>query len=466
MDNYLEEEKKIRNFIKTSLFENYMIKYSSSGINIDEYIDDINANLVIVNNAAQYVYNRYLYTYVNRATTYLKNKYNILIMPNIKNNLNFFENIPVLYIAAGPSLDENIEWIKNNQNKFYIVTVGAAYKKLVEYDIKIDMISSLDEKMEIANIQFKDEYLSKIDENTIFLASIMTSEKVIKKFNQNNIFLFEVFSPFYKDNEVIEGYSVGEITLGILLKMNIKEIYLIGLDLSLNQNTGLTHSDSSASIIDRYNLTEEQNKEIFSVRKGIIKVKGNQRKEVNTISIFYNSIKAMEEILNENNTKTKIYNLSSHGAYFENSISLNLEDIKINNFKDLNYDNKILINSLKQYSKKDLDTDTQIYFKEDIQKVNEIIEVNLFNLENENINTYDELYKCIINLYLSINVNNKIILIIVKNYLMILLPYLSYHFNDKKINNESKKVKKIKETFLLQTKKLLEDYKLCLKRIC
>ena len=37
--------------------------------------------------------------------------------------------MPVLYLAAGPSLDENLDWIEKNQDKFFIVTVGAAYQK-------------------------------------------------------------------------------------------------------------------------------------------------------------------------------------------------------------------------------------------------------------------------------------------------------------------------------------------------
>lgn len=461
MDDFLKEEEKIRKFIKISLLENYMIKFSTTGINIDKYIDNINANLVIVNNASQYDYNRFLYVYVNRVTNYLKKNYKFLSMKDLKKNFDFFNNIPVLYIAAGPSLDENLLWIKENQNKFFIVTIGAAYKKLIKNDIKIDMITTLDEQEKLIELQFDDESISKLSKNTIVLASTITSEKVLEKFDSSNLFLFEVFSPFYKDNEIMEGFSVGEITVGILLKLNIKEIYLIGLDLALDQNTGLTHATESSSSINKYDLNHDQNKEVFSVRKGLIKIKGNHRSEVSTISAFYNSIKAMEEILSKEDRNTKIYNLSLHGAYFENTIPLNLKDINIKSFKELNYNYSNLINLFNKFSKKTLDKNSKLDLEKDLEELNKIINY----LIDMKINLFDEFYESLIKLYSSINVNNKIVLIILKNYFMILLPYLSYCFNDIKMKDESKKIEKIRKVFINQISSLLNDYKVCIKRI-
>ena len=54
---------------------------------------------------------------------------------------------------------------------------------------------------------------------------------------------------------------------------------------------------------------------------------------------------------------------------------------------------------------------------------------------------------------------------IISNYFQMLVPYLSYHFNDIKIKNEKNKVKKIKDIFIKQIKKVIDDYILCLERI-
>ena len=465
MDGYLKEEERIQKFIKNSLFENYMIKFSSTEINIDKYIDTLNTSLNLINNSAQYTYTRYLYSFTNRVTKILKNDYKTMIMNEIQEKFSFFENIPILYIAAGPSLDENIEWIKKYQDKFFIVTIGAAYKKLLLNEIKIDVITTLDEDIMIGDIQFDEQSVAKISPNTIIFASISTHEEVLKKFIQNNLFLYENTVAIYKNNIKFEGFSIGEITLDILLKMNAKKIYLIGLDLALNQETGETHSLNSSSTIAKHNIHVEQNKEIFTTSDGIVKVKGNFKEEVNTLSMFYNSIKALEEIIFNNNKKVDIYNLSSHGAYFENTISTNKNDIEINNFIDANYSTIDFLNLLCTYSKKSLDEDTIILLKEDIKELNKIIKQISFEYENVKIENYKDFYQDTVDLFLSLNVNNKLIVVIFRKYLMMVLPYLSYHFNDAKLKQENKKLKKVRNIYLNQIKRILKDYIFCLERV-
>jgi len=54
---------------------------------------------------------------------------------------------------------------------------------------------------------------------------------------------------------------------------------------------------------------------------------------------------------------------------------------------------------------------------------------------------------------------------ILSNYFSMIIPYLSYHFNDINVKNEAKKVQKIKDIFVKQMKNMLDDYTLCLKRL-
>ena len=138
MDDSLEEEKKISEFITTEGLSNYLIKLSSTGININEYIDNLLSMLHSVRPTA-YDYIRMLYIHANRTTKVLNSKYRVLILNKIKENCEVFNNIPILYLAAGPSLDENIEWIYEHQNKFFIVTIGSVYKKLIHNGIKLDL---------------------------------------------------------------------------------------------------------------------------------------------------------------------------------------------------------------------------------------------------------------------------------------------------------------------------------------
>ena len=207
MDSNLDE-KKIQSFLNEGHLENYLLKFSTTNINVEDYIDKIITSLLI-NKPAQYDYNRRLYIHINRTTKYLNSDYKILHFGRIQKNFNFFDNIPILYIASGPSLDQNLSWIKENQRKFYIVTIGSCYKKLLLNDIKIGMITTLDESYTtISDKQFDDESVSKISKDTIILASTITNEKILEKFNQENLFLYEVFLPYINNNISFSGFSI------------------------------------------------------------------------------------------------------------------------------------------------------------------------------------------------------------------------------------------------------------------
>ena len=50
-------------------------------------------------------------------------------------------------------------------------------------------------------------------------------------------------------------------------------------------------------------------------------------------------------------------------------------------------------------------------------------------------------------------------------YMKIILPYLSYHFNDVKIKNEEKKIIKIENNFIIQLETIIKDYVYFLERM-
>ena len=462
MDNDQIEKSKIDFFLDKGFFYNYLIKTSSTGINIDKYLDNI---LTILNfhQVSSYDYNRFLYTYVNRTTNYIKEGYKILLLNKTKES-NIFENIPILFIAGGPSLDEKIEWIKNNQNKFFIVTIGAVYKKLLENNINIDIITTVDEQEFLNEIQFDNENISKINKNTIFLASSMTNEKILKKLYSKNLFLYELFSPIYKNNLVVSGFSIGEITLDILLKLNIKELYLIGFDLALNQETGDTHSSSSKSVITNLNLKEIQNRDTFHTRKSLIKVKGNFLEEVFTTPLFFKSIKIAEKILSNKNEDIKVFNLSTNGVFIKGSIPKSIEDIDVTKFSDLYFNAYDFLAFLNKNSLDTLSFDTKNSIKDEIFFLENNILTLLNSVKHKNFINFDEFFKNIFKIYESCfeykNLNN-----IIEGYFKIITPYLLYHFNDLKLKNETKKVNKVKEIFTRQIENIILDYISCFKRV-
>ena len=464
MDNQVDESNKIFNFLNINIFNNYLLKFSTTNINIDKYVDNV-LNSLLMSNPTVYDYNRSLYVHLNRTLECLgNNNLKILLFDKIKEKCNFFENIPILYLAAGPSLDGNLDWIRENQNKFFIVTIGAAFKKLLNNNIRIDMITTLDEQEVLSTMQFDDDSISKISKDTIIIASAITSENILKKLYKKNLFIYEVFMPFYKNSRAFSGFSIGEITLNILLNMNAKEIYLIGLDLALNQITGNTHSDGSGSGTSVLDLNKEQERNIFDYRNALLKVKGNFLEEVYTTPIFYSSIKSLEIILSKKEN-TQIYNLSTHGAYFENTKCLEIEKLKANMLTDVSNKNQELIYFLTQNSDIEVSTEILNSLKKEIFFIKKELKNSLEDFKKIKINKFED-FMHFIEKFSIIKKNNFLILDrILLNYFEIVIPYLIYHFNDNEITNEKKKINGIKRVFVKQMNNILDDYIYCLEKV-
>ena len=467
MDSVSEEEKKIGKFLSIHFLENYLIKVSTTGININEYLDKILSCYMLIK-PTSYDYNRFLYTFVNRTTKALFSNYKLLLLNKIKEQFHFPKEIPVLFLSAGPSLSENIDWIKANQNNFFIVSMGASYEKLLLHDIKVDMIFTLDEDyVTLDTTQFSDESVSKISEDTIIMASVITPVDILKKFNQKNLYLYEVFSPFHKNNIEISGFSVGEVTLFILLNMNIKELYLIGLDLALNQKTGDTHFEDKGEASRNYNLeSTTQDRKYFGLRDGTIKIKGNLEDEVHSTALFFTSIKFVNMFLETKNDDVNVYNLSTHGAYFENSIPITVD--KINNLKDIKLNKKELLTSFEKYSATSLEKESKLEIQKEIDFIKNILITDMIDYKNQISLNYEDFFSStvkLISLFTDYEFKQNSISHILKKYVHMILPYLSYYFNEVKIKDEDKKIKHVKQIFIKQIENIIDDYILCLERL-
>ncbi|QEZ88263.1 motility accessory factor [Aliarcobacter cibarius] len=467
MDEENKEEEKIDLFLNIYNYDNYLLKFSTTGINIDNYISKI-LGIMTSKKPMMYDHNRKLYIHLNRTVKRIEEKFNFPQFETISKEFDYFKNIPVLYIAAGPSLDENLEWIKLNQNKFFIVSIGAAYQKLLSNNIRVDIISTVDEGLLLDNLQFNDEAVKKIPAHTIILASSITNDKILNKFNKNRVFIFEIFRKIFQNNIAFNGYSVGEITLHILISLNIKEIYLIGLDLALNQKTGETHSKNSNSNLKTFNLNMIDDRNTFSLDNSTLKVKGNFQEEVVTSGILYNSINFMnQQILKYKPEDVNIYNLSQNGAYFKSTIPTRIEDINIYSFKDIDIKNILIKDNLKVFCKNGLNKNEKLNLSFDIKCIEDFLNIELKEIKDKQFKNFEEFYEyCVERILIELDFTKyKILRVILDKYYLLVIPYLKYYFNEETIKNEDKKVNKIKDIFISQIVDILEDYISIIKKL-
>lgn len=464
MEDLGELEEKIEDFLTTSHLENYLIKFSLLGDKANDKYNILSSH-VYMRNPSTYNFTRWLYSYIFKTTEAINNKYKFLLFNKIQNSLDIFKDIPILYLAAGPSLDKNLDWIKANQNKFFIVAIASVYNKLLNSGVKVDLVTTADEQKWLKRVQFPDDLIKKIEPNTTFFASAFTTQETLKSLKDKNLFIFESYKPFFKDNYCFSGFSVGEISLEIILKLNAKNIFLIGLDLSLNQETGDTHSSGAASGVSKINL-EKDNQNENMAHNSIVNVRGNLFKSVKTIEKLYGSIKEVERKLSLKQQDVNIYNLSQNGAFFEGTTPLELANIDINSFKNIDKENLDFKSIMEKFSKTYLDDFEKSIHKSNIDFLKSNTKESLNYIKNQDFKNYDEFNQYIIDLIEDIEKNNlDIFYRVLLNYYEIVIPYLNYYFNDVKINQEFKKLQKIKNIFASQVEGLIDDYIYCIKRV-
>ena len=217
------------------------------------------------------------------------------------------EKIAVV-VAAGPSLDKNITWIKENRNKIFIFATDTAYKTLQKEQIFSDAVISIDGQ----NISHQ-HFLRKINDKTIFIFDLCGNSSCIRKIkkNGNNIIFTTTGHPLitFAEQTQTTDYSfifanagTGTVTISALdfaNKAGFNEIIVIGADFSFPNKKpyakGTYLEDIYLSNNNRTN-TIEKNYTALMYRTEIIK-----DIKYPTTKILQSYKEAFQKWLNDNN---------------------------------------------------------------------------------------------------------------------------------------------------------------------
>lgn len=372
------------------------------------------SNEIIINQLSQiftqssqmrYPFSEYILS-LKRGYKYFFESENKII--NLSKKYNFLEDKKVLFLGAGVSLAKNIEWLYTNQDKFIIVASSAVLKHLQILDIVPDIIILIDGQKDCMLNQFgvrKEMY-----ENSIILCSIKIDEDLYEIIKNSNIFFMQNSLELFKGFGFLSGITVGDIGIDILLKLGTKELYLLGMDSSIDSKTGKTHigTHSSSRKIDLKNVDNNS----IDFQKNIIHVKGNLQDKVPTFMEYTEMIEQLNSNLLLLDKSYKIYNLSN-GAYFGNTIPLRPENVKLENCEDISKEifRNYLLKNLKQINKQTLNT---LDIK-DIQKEQKILKkLSSFNKEKDFIKNFKILQR---------SFEYSIIINIFDKYFKLILPY-------------------------------------------
>ena len=333
------EFKKTFDFFYGELFIfNHYLKFVNLSDSSKMYMTVIQ-NYLVSQPHILYSYDR-TFLSLSRTNSYISQNFKLLNIKD-KQNLKPF-NKPVLLLAAGPSLQHNIEFVKKNQNYFTIVAIYATLPILEKNGIKPDIITQYDEQdVQVLNTLDKLNDINFFNDS-IFLFASHVNAKLMNSFPKKNIFIFQAMFELKENFGILTSPSIGELSYALLLLFQAKEIYLLGLDLALDSETGKSHMEghSGAGGFNELKELEESSDNNYSFRKNTIILQGNFIPEVKSVPVFKTSIDTFNQFTEMyKNKDCKVYNLSN-GAYLNDTIPLRPTDI---NFSTFNENKKIIL---------------------------------------------------------------------------------------------------------------------------
>lgn len=144
---------------------------------------------------------------------------------------------PALIVGSGPSLEDNIDFVKENQDRFIIITSGSSAAVLLRNGIKPDFHANLERARSIY-----ERHVEVVEEGYSFedIYAVMTTTiwpKIDEFFKGTVYFIRPALSPLavFCDNDAQilynEGPQVANTAFAWAKKLGFKEIYLLGVDL-------------------------------------------------------------------------------------------------------------------------------------------------------------------------------------------------------------------------------------------
>ncbi len=303
-----------------------------------DYLDTLKQlqSITLSQNYIVYPYQGYLLRYFSIADK-ISSGYCFLNLSTAMANISIEK--PVLFLASGPSLEHNYEWVYLHQKKFIIATVLSATPFLQSKNIHPDIVFHIDPEKTPTLALLENTDIAKLKKSIlIFGAGIDTT--IAKIFEDYHLFYIEETTQFKIGHPSFSTPSIGEYGAIMLTLLGTKELYLLGLDLAVDPKTLQDHISSHISTqhleqSDEYNIT---------FANSLCYVKGNFVETIPSKPNFRLSITQFSEwIKHYKKPEQSIHNLSN-GAFLEGTIPTHIDTIDLKSYKTL--DKELFCNSL------------------------------------------------------------------------------------------------------------------------
>lgn len=206
----------------------------------------------------------------------LENARNIIKKPKIDIFFDEFKNRPAICVGAGPSLDKNIEYIKEAKGKSIILAVDTAVGALLNIGIQPDFIVTMDAKKD-NYLKHLSEHLSSIDYDTVIISELASHPLLQQNWGGKTAFftmkrnLSQWIEKIAGDFSILDtGGTVSHSMVDFAYKMGANPIILIGQDLAYTD----MKSHASNTAFEKRNISDKKLIEIDGINGKVYTDKG------------------------------------------------------------------------------------------------------------------------------------------------------------------------------------------------
>ena len=272
-----------------------------------------------------------------------------------------FAGQAALVAAAGPSLKENLPFIKSNREKFVIFAVNKSLKQLLEAGITPDFVVCADAKFvgktisESASVLADINCIMNINSDSTILS--YKFKKVFVSFPMNDMVINKLsqYNPFIKQQET--GGSATTMAFVSAVKMGFSKVVMAGVDLAFKGEQVYADGES-------YEKISADEMKINSITKNLTTVPSVTGEDVVTSDDYAAFIHHFEVLIKDLNY-VSVYNTSSFGALIPGMKNMPIDKIPLFGISNTT---AIALGEVQPFT-----LETKTWAQDELLKINEII---------------------------------------------------------------------------------------------
>ncbi|KAF1081476.1 MAG: hypothetical protein GQF41_2282 [Candidatus Rifleibacterium amylolyticum] len=244
----------------------------------------------------------------------MKNLATIIRNPGVKDLYGAFKGRPGIIVSTGPSLDKNIDELKNALGSAVVIAADSALRILHKHDITPHAAVSLERIMHVATMfgELPEDYKEKI----WLAATPVIRKEAYDAWSGPTFMIYRAFAHFdwlnMPKGTLLVGPSCSNMAFKVLEAMGCDPIILVGQDCSF-KSAEKTHADDAPAVT---NLKLKE--------KDLIKVKGNYQDFVFTNQIYDMFRRGF--VTDLATYRGTCINATEGGAYIEGTVLMTLRE--------------------------------------------------------------------------------------------------------------------------------------------